>query len=101
VATTYVGYYRPASGTAEVVAESFRSTGKALPEFQRRIFGFPGSLPSTCKLVGSWAVSGDANPGVMVVQAESFADLQHINQYYNGWLTFDWHPTLTGGVARS
>ena len=37
----------------------------------------------------------------MVVEEESFADLQHINTYYGGWLLFDWHPTATGGVPRS
>lgn len=32
-------------------------------------------------------------PGVIVVETESYADIQHINRYYWGWLTFDWHPS--------
>lgn len=63
--------------------------------------GFPAALPETCKLIGSWAVTGGEAPGVMVVEAESFSDLQAINQHYNGWLNFDWHPVATGGVART
>ena len=62
---------------------------------------FPSKLPPTCNLVGSWATLG-ANPaGVMVVEAESFADLAVINNHYRGWLLFDWHPTTTGGVQRT
>ena len=99
MATTYVGFYRPAS--PELIFDAVRKTGAPTPELQKKIFGFPRSLPATCKLIGSWQISGGEDPGVMVVEAESFADLQYINQYYNGWLRFDWHPTLTGGVARS
>jgi len=101
MATTYVGFYRPALGAAEAINESWRSTGAGISEFQQKIFGFPSSLPATCKLIGSWGVQGGETPSVMIVEVESFADLQHINQYYNGWLRFDWHPTLTGGVARN
>ena len=32
---------------------------------------------------------------MLIVEAESFADLQHVNQYYAGWLDFDWHPTTS------
>jgi len=101
MATTYVGFYRPTPGASSAINESFRTTGATIPEFQQKFFAFPANLPSTCKLVGSWAVTGGEAPGVMVVEAESFADVQHINQYYNGWLMFDWHPTATGGVPRS
>ena len=37
----------------------------------------------------------------MVVEAESYSDIQFIDFYYIGWLNFDWHPTNTGGVDRS
>jgi hypothetical protein len=62
------------------------------PDMAKKVNGFPASLPSTCKLIGSWAVSGGEAPGVMVAEVESFADLQHVNVYYAGWLLFDWHP---------
>lgn len=99
MATTYVGFYRPAS--PQVNYELLRNTGAGDPVMLDKVRNFPGGLPATCKLIGSWNISGGEVPGVMVVEAESFADLQLINEYYNGRLLFDWHPTATGGVARS
>ncbi len=62
---------------------------------------FPSILPETCKLIGSWSVSGGEAPGVMVVEAESYDDLTAINSHYLGWLQFDWHPVQAGGVPRT
>jgi len=75
---TFVGYYTQVD-TASMV-DGFRSTGGPPPEFQQKIREFPANLPDTCNLIGSWAISGGAAPSVMVVEAESFADLQAINQ---------------------
>ncbi len=50
-------------------------------------------------MIGSWP-TGPETPGVTVVEVESFADLQAIDQYYQGWVQFDWHPSPSGGVAR-
>ncbi|OAI43786.1 hypothetical protein AYO38_10390 [bacterium SCGC AG-212-C10] len=94
--TTYVGFYRPTA--AEVTNQAARDTGRMAPGLAAKVNGFPAALPATCKLVGSWAISGGQVPGVLVVEAESFADLQHVNLYYAGWLEFDWHPTA--GVPR-
>ncbi len=105
MAITFVGYYRPAAGspTADQIENARSGTGGVggSTPFQEKVRGFPASLPDTCKLIGSWAPSGGEVPGVMVLEVESFGDLQHINQYYNGWLAFDWHPVLSGGVART
>ena len=96
---TFVGFYRPAS--PEFLYDYQRNHEDTFPpEFQEKIRGLPATLPETMKLVGSWGVTGGDNPGVMVVEAESFADLQVVNQHYSGWLNFDWHPTNTGGVPR-
>ncbi len=97
MATTYVGFYRPVS--PEVIAASQRETGTLPPAMLAKVRAFPASLPPTCKLIGSWAISGGQEPGVMVAEVESIADLQHVNTYYAGWLNFDWHPTA--GVDRS
>jgi hypothetical protein len=75
-----------------------RETGSFPPALREKVSTFAKMLPQTCKLVGSWAVSGGAAPGVIVVEAESYADIVHINQHYAGWLWFDWHPANT--VAR-
>lgn len=96
MSTTYVGFYRPIA--QEVNNKSAREIGRMTPDFAAKVNGFPGSLPATCKLIGSWALSGGQVPGVIVVDVEGFADLQHINLYYAGWLEFDWHPTA--GVPR-
>ena len=99
LAITFVGYYRPARTDADV--KTWRETGTFPPEFMAKVRAFPSQLPSTCKLIGSWAVTGGQTPGVTVVEAESFDDLQFINTYYAGWLEYDWHPTRTGGPDRS
>jgi hypothetical protein len=36
---------------------------------------------------------------VLVVEAEGQPDLTFINNYYAGWLQFEWHPT--NEVARA
>jgi hypothetical protein len=90
MATTYIGFYQ-VSGSSPVAA-AWLDTGAMLPAFAQKVNAFPASLPASCKLIGSWAVTGPA-PSVLVVEAESFADLQFINLYYYGYLEFDWHPT--------
>jgi len=98
MAITFVGFYRPNYREEDV--EIVRKNGQFLPEMREKIKAFPSSLPTTCKLIGSWGVSGGEAPGVMVVEADNFSDIQFINIYYAGWLNFDWHPTNTGGVPR-
>jgi hypothetical protein len=93
MATTYIGFYQP--HPTSPAADVWRNTGKFPPEFAKKVNEFPTSLPPTCKLIGSWVVSGGAARSVLVIEAESFADIQHVNQYYNGWLEFDWHPTTS------
>ena len=104
MAITFVGFYRPAGGSSEADLTALRQTDsplEAFPEFGAKVRELPSKLPPTCKLVGSWAVTGGQAPNVMVVEAESFDDLQFINSYYLGWLDFEWHPTTTGGVQRT
>jgi hypothetical protein len=102
MAFTFVGYYDFWPGTplpADI--EHSRSTGAApSPAFRQKVQEMPTKLPSTCKLIGSWAAGGRA-AGVMVVEAESWDDLEAINVHYRGYLLIDWHPTRTGGVPRS
>lgn len=91
MSTTYLGFYRPTADTP--VNGVWRSTGKLPPDFATKVNEFPTKLPATCKLIGSWNVGG--GPSVIVVEAETFADIQHISQYYAGWLEFDWRPTAS------
>jgi len=100
MATTYVGFYGQTDSAAALVQTAFRETGAPPAEFREKVNGFPASLPNGLKLVGSWAGSGGNRPGVMVVEADDFAALNHINTYYNGWLAFEWAPTAKGGAPR-
>lgn len=88
MATTYIGYQSPAPDWPWATV---RETGALPKELAKKVNEFPSSLPKTCKLIGSWAVSGNA-PNVVIVEAESIADLTHIDMYYGGWILFDWHP---------
>jgi hypothetical protein len=101
MAFTFVGYYDPAPGTplpADV--EHQRSTGTQPPAIQQKVRELPGKLPPTCKLIGSWTTFGARATGVMVVEADSWDDLEVINSHYRGFLLRDWHPTRTGGIDR-
>jgi hypothetical protein len=100
---TFVGYYDPAVGTPlREDIEHQRSTGVGpSPAMQQKVRELPAKLPATCRLIGSWATPGARVNGVMIVEAESWDDLEAINAHYRGWLLIDWHPTRTGGVARS
>ena len=74
MAITFLGFYRPYFREADV--ETVRGSGQFLPEMRDKVKAFPSSLPDTCKLIGSWGVSGGEAPGVMVVEADSFSDIQ-------------------------
>jgi hypothetical protein len=88
--TTYIGYFHAAADSPVLAA--WRETGAVPTEYAHKVNEFLTGLPSTCKWIGTWNVSGDA-PSAIVVEVESNDDLQHINQYYAGWLAFTWHPT--------
>lgn len=91
MATTYVGFFTPTPDSPSWA--SYRDTGQGPAEVIEKRNKFPASLPSTCKLLGSWAVFGPG-PSVIVVEAESIADLMFIQNYYAGWLIFDWRPCI-------
>lgn len=99
MAITFVGFFRPTDPLA--FAELQRENGENFaPEFQQKVRDFPSVFTGGLKLIGSWGVGGGQHPGVTVVEAESFEDLQAITNHYLGWLNFEWHPTNTGGVPR-
>ena len=91
MATTYIGYWRPAADSP--VNEARRKTGANPPELDKKRRELPASLPPTCKILDSWFVLGTA-PSALGVEAESIADIGHITTYYAGWLEFDWHPCM-------
>ncbi len=100
MATTYLGFFGPTGSALPNIEASLRETGLAPQEFREKVNGFPASLPAGTTLIGSWASLGGERPSVMVVETEDYSGLQHIQNYYSGWLQFEWHPTTTGGVSR-
>jgi hypothetical protein len=98
MAITFVGFFRQVDPNEGAAYQ--REHGENPPEMAQKVREFPSVFSDTCRLIGSWAVAGGEAPGVTVVEAESFDDLAAINQHYQGWLRFDWHPTNTGGVPR-
>ncbi len=102
MAITFVGYYRPFGGAfTDAEMDGFRSAGQLADDFLEKVRALPAALAETCMLIGSWAPTGGVVPGVMVVEAESNADLAAISSHYFGWLQFDWHPVAAGGVQRT
>lgn len=91
--TTYIGFQRVPPDSP--VRTSLLDSGTVPVELTQKVMAFPSKLPSWCQLVGSWAVPGDS-PQVVIVTAESVVDLQNINNYYAGWVVFDWHPCKPG-----
>jgi hypothetical protein len=94
MATTYVGFFRPTDAALEVI-------GTAAPprEFLDKVNGFLNSFPDGLTHVGTYPIQGGDRRSVIIVEAEDYSGLQHIDSYYNGWLQFEWHPT-TSSVAR-
>ncbi len=88
--TTFIGYFQAASDSPVLAA--WRETGAVPIDYAEKVNNFLNELPATCKWIVTWNVSGDS-PSSIIVEVESNDDLQHINQYYAGWLVFTWHPT--------
>ena len=98
--TTYLGFYDPTATALATIEASMRETGRPPQEFREKVNAMPSTLPAGTSLIGSYAIPGGDRPSVMIVEAEDYTGLQHIQNHYAGWLQFEWHPTATGGVSR-
>ncbi len=100
MAQTYLGFFHWAAGvpTTEDI-ERLRKQGSAgLEELLTKVRRLPANLPPSCKLVSAWQIGTQNVLSVVIVEAESRADLQFIDDYYMGWFQADWHPTTL--IAR-
>ncbi len=97
----YIGLVRLAAGSPTPVdVEAARERGiNAPPELTEKVLNLPANLPDTCQIVCGYLVGTPDLVSVLVVEAESNEDLTAINDYYAGWLQFEWHPTTL--VARA
>jgi len=89
---TFVGFWRAADPEG---LDEYRRTHDDFipPEFMAKTQTFPSIFDGeSLKLIGSWATASPDAPGVIVVEADSFADLMKIEFHYQGWQHFVWHP---------
>ena len=102
MAMTFVGYVqRDDASWSEADIAAARAAGAPPPELATKIRALPSNLPETCRLLGAWGTIGSPTAlSVMLVEAESYADLGAISNYYSGWLTIEWNPTLSSGIER-
>ena len=93
MAQAYVGLVHWAAGVpVEADVERLRR-GEQLDELLAKVRALPANLPDTCTLLAGYTVGIGDLISFMVVEAESQADLQAINNYYFGWFRIDWTPT--------
>jgi hypothetical protein len=104
MAMTFIGYVqRDDAAWSEADFAAARTAGAGgPPEFAAKVLAMPANLPATCKVLGAWGTIGSPTAlSVMLVEAESFADLAVITNYYSGWLRIEWNPTASGGIERN
>ena len=105
----YIGYYRPVPGFLEENQTRARSEGATPdPRMQQRVRELPDKLPAGCTILGAYtpmvsgAVLSDTTPpGVIIVDTNNTTDLTFINQYYAGFLVFQWAPATVIGTTRA
>ncbi len=95
MAQGYVGLVHWAAGvpTADDVARLRADGLDGMSELLGKVRALPANLPATCRLVAGYTVGAEDLISVMIVEAESFTDLQAIDNYYVGWFNIEWHPT--------
>ena len=95
MAQAYVGLVRWAEGVPTPAdVDQLRSKGQeAFSDLLEKVRALPANLPATCRLEAAYTVGAQDLISFMVVEAESLADLQLIDNYYQGWLQLEWHPT--------
>ena len=105
---TYLAYYRVAPSFNEENQARARGGGSGIdPKFRQMVVDLPNRLPSSCRILGSYApVGGGAvlsepgAPAVMIIETSDPRDLTFISQYYTGYLIFQWTPATSVGGNR-
>jgi hypothetical protein len=106
---TYIGYYRAHPDYARENGQRARDAGRAVPDdtFREKVATLRDKLPPSIKLLGSYAPiqSGTPDPdprhpAVWICECDDPAELTFVNNYYAGYLQFEWVPvTALGNVA--
>ena len=102
---TYIGYYRRHPDFWREDGERAREAGRAVPDekYREKVAGLRDKLPPTIKLIGSYAsISTDrdrSHPSVWICECDDPAELAFVNNYYLGYLVFEWVPVIAVGTS--
>jgi hypothetical protein len=106
IMATYIGYYRLHPDYWSENGARAREAGHAIPDevFRAKVSSLRDKLPASIKLIGSYApIASSPNPerpAVWICECDDPAELTFVNNYYAGYLMFDWAPvTVLGNVA--
>ena len=103
---TYIGYYRPNADYVREQGEKARNgSGGVNPAFRQKVIDLRTKLPAGIKLIGSYSPLGGASsarPAVWIAETDDPAELTFINNWYEGFLDFEWVPaTAIGTTAKA
>ena len=103
---TYIGYYRAHPDYWRETGARAREAGHAVPNdaFREKVAGLRDKLPASIKLIGSYApIQSNPNPNhpsVWICECDDPSELTFVNNYYQGFLVFEWVPvTALGNVS--
>ncbi|MCA9830334.1 MAG: hypothetical protein R3B97_11395 [Dehalococcoidia bacterium] len=100
----YIGYYRVNADYQREQGEKARQGNPGVnPAFRQKVIELRDKLPSTIKLLGSYAPLGASptRPSVWIAETDDPAELVFITNWYQGWLEFEWVPaTALGTTSR-
>ena len=99
---TYIGYYRINEGMRRENDEKSRASGEPYvsPAMREKVVGIRDALPSSIKLIGSYAPIGamtQTYPAVWIVETDDPAELVFVNNWYRGFIDFEWVPATALG----
>lgn len=101
----YIGYYGPDPEFYRASQERARTQGTSQdPEFQRLVTELRANLPPTLKLIGSYSPINSFGPdsdvkAVWICETDNLTDLRFVNEYYAGYLRFNWIPAVAIGTS--
>lgn len=105
---TYLGYFRFNRDFLRAQSEEAQRTGNPPDSetMRQKVVGIRGALPDTIKLIASYnpirsaaSVDEERHPRIWVVETDDPQELQFVNQWYAGFLDFEWVPAVALGTS--
>jgi hypothetical protein len=102
---TYIGYYRINEDFQRENGANSRQAGELVTNqaFRQKVIDLRDKLPASIKLVGSYGTASTAerHPNIWIAETDDPAELQFVNNWYAGFLEFDWIPATVLGATAS